>query len=157
MSYPIKDNIALVTLNRYRNKLTFLNNAKINRVASGWVDTLSIKTDNPDNLVSTLSGGNQQKIVLAKWLEEDTRVLILDGPTVGIDVGAKAGIFKTLKEMIREKGMGVLLISDEIKEIASYSHRVMIIRNGRVARMLEKNEISEGYIQDILHEQKQAI
>ena len=157
MSYPIRDNIALVTLNRYRNKLTFLKDAKINRVASRWVDNLSIKTDDPANLVSTLSGGNQQKIVLAKWLEEDTRVLILDGPTVGIDVGAKAGIFKTLKEMIREKGMGVLLISDEIKEIASYSHRVMIIRNGRVARMLEKNEISEGYIRDILDEQKRAI
>jgi simple sugar transport system ATP-binding protein len=157
MNYPIRDNIALVTLDRYRNRLTFLNNRKVNRVASDWINTLSIKTGDSGNLVSTLSGGNQQKIVLAKWLEEDPKVLILDGPTVGIDIGAKAGIFKTLKEMIRAKGMGVLLISDEIKEIVSYSHRVMIIRNGRVASILQKNEISEGYIRNILNEQKQAI
>jgi simple sugar transport system ATP-binding protein len=157
MNYPIKDNVALVTLDRYRSKLTFLNNAKINTVADGWVNTLSIKTDDPASLVSALSGGNQQKIVLAKWLEQDPKVLILDGPTVGIDIGAKAGIFKTLKEMIKEKGMGVILISDEIKEVASYSHRVMIIRNGRVARILQKGEISEGSIQGILSEQKQAL
>jgi simple sugar transport system ATP-binding protein len=157
MNYPIKDNITLVTLDRYRNKMTFLDNGKINKIAGAWVNTLSIKTENPANLVSTLSGGNQQKIVLAKWLEVNPKVLILDGPTVGIDIGAKAGIFKTLKEMIRTKGMGVLLISDEIKEIASYSHRVMIFRNGRIARILQKKEISEEYIRDILNEQKQAV
>jgi simple sugar transport system ATP-binding protein len=157
MNYPIKDNIVLVTLDKFRNKLNFLNNTRINKSAAEWVNVLSIKTEDPDNLVSTLSGGNQQKIVLAKWLANDPRVLILDGPTVGIDIGAKAGIFKTLKGMIKEKGMGVLLISDEIKEIVSYSHRVMIIRNGRVVRILQKNEISEGYIQSILSEQKQAL
>ncbi|MDR1374877.1 MAG: sugar ABC transporter ATP-binding protein [Treponema sp.] len=157
MNYPIRDNIVLVTLDKFRSRMTFLNNGKINKNAAGWVDALSIKTENPANLVSTLSGGNQQKIVLAKWLEENPKVLILDGPTVGIDIGAKAGIFKTLKNMIREKGMGVLLISDEIKEIVSYSHRVMIIRSGRVVRILQKNEISEGYIQGILSEQKQAL
>ncbi|MDR0473171.1 MAG: sugar ABC transporter ATP-binding protein [Treponema sp.] len=157
MNYPIRDNITLVTLDRYRNKMTFLNNGKINEVADDWVGKLSIKTEDHGNLVSTLSGGNQQKIVLAKWLEEDPRVLILDGPTVGIDIGAKAGIFRTLKEMIREKGMGVLLISDEIKEIVSYSHRVMIIRNGRVAKTLQGNEINEENIRNILNEQKQVI
>jgi simple sugar transport system ATP-binding protein len=157
MNYPIKDNIVLVTLDRYRSRLGLLSDAKINKIADNWVNTLSIKTGDPGNLVSTLSGGNQQKIVLAKWLEQDPRVLILDGPTVGIDVGAKAGIFRTLKEMIGEKGMGVILISDEIKEIVSYCHRVMIMRNGRVVRTLEKNEISEGHIQNILSEQKQAL
>jgi simple sugar transport system ATP-binding protein len=157
MNYPIKDNIVLVTLNRYRGRLGFLNNTLIKKVADNWVGTLSIKTENHGNLVSTLSGGNQQKIVLAKWLEKDPLVLILDGPTVGIDVGAKAGIFRTLKEMIVKKGMGVILISDEIKEIVSYSHRVMIMRNGRVVRTLEKNEISEEHIHNILSEQKQTL
>lgn len=157
MNYPIKDNIVLAALNKYRSRFGFLNNGGINAAAARWVNTLSIKTENPDNLVSTLSGGNQQKIVLAKWLEQDPKALILDGPTVGIDIGAKAGIFRTLKEMIREKGVGVLLISDEIKEIAAYSHRVMILRNGRVARVLEKREISESYIQQILNEQKRAV
>ncbi|GMO53670.1 MAG: sugar ABC transporter ATP-binding protein [Termitinemataceae bacterium] len=157
MNYPIKENIVLVTLNKFRNKFTFLNNIGIDKDASSWVDTLSIKTKDPNNLVTTLSGGNQQKIVLAKWLANNPKVLILDGPTVGIDIGAKSGIFRTLKSMIKERGMGVILISDEIKEIASYSHRVMIIRNGRIARVLKKNEINEEYIQTILREQKQAI
>jgi simple sugar transport system ATP-binding protein len=157
MNYPIRDNIVLAALDKFRGRMTFLDNGRIGKSAAGWVAALAVKTEDPANLVSTLSGGNQQKIVLAKWLEKDPKVLILDGPTVGIDVGAKAGIFKTLKNMIREKGMGVLLISDEIKEIVSYSHRVMIIRSGRVARILEKGEISEGYIQHILSEQKRAL
>ena len=157
MNYPIKDNIVLVTMDRYCSTLGLLNGTKINKIAGDWVNTLSIKTDNPENLASTLSGGNQQKIVLAKWLEQDPRVLILDGPTVGIDIGAKAGIFRTLKEMIRDKGMGVILISDEIKEIVSYSHRVMIMRNGRAVSILEKNNINEEHIRNILSEQKQAL
>jgi simple sugar transport system ATP-binding protein len=157
MNYPIKDNIALVTLDKLKNAYGFLDNAKISEIAGKWIDALAIKTDSPLHLVSTLSGGNQQKIVLAKWLEENPKILILDGPTVGIDIGAKAGIFKTIKEMISVQGMGVILISDEIKEITAYSHRVMVIRDGKMVKMLQKNEISEGYIRDILNEQKRAI
>jgi simple sugar transport system ATP-binding protein len=157
MSYPIKDNIVLATLDSFRELFSFLNNKTIKDTADKWIRSLSIKTDSADNTVSMLSGGNQQKVVLAKWLEKNPKILILDGPTVGIDVGAKAGIFKTIKEMIKEKGTGIILISDEIKEIVSYSHRVIILRNGRVVKILERNEISEGYIQDILSEQKQAL
>jgi simple sugar transport system ATP-binding protein len=154
MNYPIQDNIVLVTLNKFINKRHFLDDGRITKSAAEWTRILSIKTENPANLVTTLSGGNQQKIVLAKWLAENPKILILDGPTVGIDIGAKAGIFKTLKEMIKERGMGVILISDEIKEIVAYSHRVMIIRNGRVAKIARGNEISETAIQNILNEQK---
>jgi simple sugar transport system ATP-binding protein len=157
MGYPIKDNIVLVTLDKFADMFSFLKNREMRQTAGKWIDALSIKTDSADNLVSMLSGGNQQKVVLAKWLEANPRILILDGPTVGIDVGAKAGIFKTIKEMIRERGTGIILISDEIKEIASYSHRVMIIRNGRIARILEKKEITEEYIRMILSEQKEAV
>jgi simple sugar transport system ATP-binding protein len=157
MNYPVKDNIALVTLDKLKNAYGFLDNAKINKTAGKWIDALSIKTDSPLHLVSTLSGGNQQKIVLAKWLEENPKILILDSPTVGIDIGAKAGIFKTIKEMIGERGMGVILISDEIKEITAYSHRVIVIRDGTMVKMLQKDEISEAYIRDILNEQKKAI
>jgi simple sugar transport system ATP-binding protein len=157
MNYPIRDNIVLATLDKFRGRLGFLDRRGIDGRAAAWVDALTVKTEDPGNPVSTLSGGNQQKVVLSKWLEEDPKALILDGPTVGIDVGAKAGIFKTLKGMIREKGMGVLLISDEIKEIVSYSHRVMIIRSGRVAGILNRGEISEGRIRHILSEQKRAL
>jgi simple sugar transport system ATP-binding protein len=156
MNYPIHENIVLAALDKFKDKFTFLRRNLISETAQKWLRTLSIKTDSPANPVSSLSGGNQQKVVLAKWLERDPRILILDGPTVGIDIGAKAGIFTILKAMIAEKGMGVILISDEIKEITAYSHRVMIMRNGRVADILRKDEISEERVHAILNEQKLA-
>jgi simple sugar transport system ATP-binding protein len=157
MNYPIKDNTVLVTLDKFRNRLSFLDNRRIKEVADRWIDTLSTKTDSSENLVASLSGGNQQKVVLAKWLEDTPKILILDGPTVGIDVGAKTGIFRVIREMAEKKGVGVILISDEIREIASNSHRVMIIRNGRIVKTLGKSEISEDGIRDILNQQKQEL
>jgi simple sugar transport system ATP-binding protein len=155
MSYSIKDNTVLAALDKFANKLTFLDNDKIKNTADKWIKTLGTKADSSENPVSSLSGGNQQKVVLAKWLEENPEILILDGPTVGIDVGAKNGIFKVIREMVKEKGMGVILISDEIKEIAANSHRVMIIRNGRIVKTLQRHEISEENIRGILDQQKQ--
>ncbi|GMO22579.1 MAG: sugar ABC transporter ATP-binding protein [Spirochaetaceae bacterium] len=155
--YPIKDNTVLATLDAFRNKLTFLDNAKIKETAERWINTLSTKAASSEHPVSSLSGGNQQKVVLAKWLESNPKVLILDGPTVGIDIGSKIGIFKFIKEMVKEKGVGVILISDEIKEIAHNSHRVIIMRNGRIGKVLESNEISEEAIHAILNQQKQEL
>jgi simple sugar transport system ATP-binding protein len=157
MNYPIKDNTVLVTLNKFRNRLSFLDRRRIKSTADRWIDTLATKTDSSDNPVSSLSGGNQQKVVLAKWLEDNPKVLILDGPTVGIDVGAKTGIFRVIREMAEEKGVGVILISDEIREIANNSHRVMIIRNGRLVKILQRREISEEGIRGILNQQKQEL
>jgi simple sugar transport system ATP-binding protein len=157
MNYPIKDNTVLVTLDKFRNRLTFLDNGRIKDVADRWINTLATKTDSSVNPVASLSGGNQQKVVLAKWLEDRPEILILDGPTVGIDVGAKTGIFRVIREMAEEKGVGVILISDEIREVANNSHRVMIIRNGRIAKILQKSEISEEGIRDILNQQKQEL
>jgi simple sugar transport system ATP-binding protein len=155
MSYSIKDNTALATLDKFRSRFTFLDKEKMKAAADKWVSALSTKTESSENLVSSLSGGNQQKVVLGKWLELEPKILLLDGPTVGIDVGAKAGIFKIIREMVKEKGMGVILISDEIKEVANNSHRVMVIRNGGVVEMLEGQDISEENISSILSQQKQ--
>jgi simple sugar transport system ATP-binding protein len=157
MNYPIRDNTVLVTLNKFRNRLSFLDKGRIKSTADRWIDILATKTDSSDNPVSSLSGGNQQKVVLAKWLEDNPRILILDGPTVGIDVGAKTGIFRVIREMAEEKGVGVILISDEIREIANNSHRVMIIRNGRLVKILRRQEISEEGIRGILNQQKQEL
>jgi simple sugar transport system ATP-binding protein len=144
-------------MDTFRNRLSFLDKTRIKETAERWIKTLSTKTDSSENLVSSLSGGNQQKVVLAKWLESNPKILILDGPTVGIDVGSKIGIFKVIKDMAEEKGVGVLLISDEIKEVAYNSHRVMIIRNGRVEKILQRSEISEENIHAILSQQKQEL
>ena len=157
MGYSIQNNTVLATIDAFRNRFTFLDNIRIKETAERWIKVLSTKTDSAENPVSSLSGGNQQKVVLAKWLESRPKILVLDGPTVGIDIGSKIGIFKVIRDMAKEKGVGVLLISDEIKEIAHNSHRVIIMRNGRIERILEGSEISEENIHNILNRQKQEL
>lgn len=96
-----------------------------------WVAELGIRISNPDNPVKTLSGGNQQRVVLAKWMATSPRVLILDSPTVGVDISAKDGIYEIIRRLARE-GVAVLMISDEIPEVLYHSHRVLVMREGRL-------------------------
>lgn len=158
MSYPQRDNIVLATLSNFRNRHRLLDERKMSIVSQKWISLIKVKTDDQFKTVKTLSGGNQQKIVLAKWLEMQPKVLILDGPTVGVDVGAKAGIFRTIREMVDKWGMSVILISDEIKELTANCQRIIIMQNGRIFRELNKpEEIDDKYIQCILEAQKKAI
>jgi len=90
-----------------------------------------VKIGKPEDAVSTLSGGNQQRIVLAKWLATNPKLLILDSPTVGVDVGARAGIFAIIHKLAAQ-GMAILLISDEIPEVYFNADRILHMRNGRV-------------------------
>lgn len=157
MEYSQRDNIILPTVNEYvKNHL--LDEKLMTETAWKWVKEIRIKTDDVFKAVKTLSGGNQQKIVIAKWLEKGPKVLILDGPTVGVDVGAKAGIFKTIHEMVEKSGMAVILISDEIRELTANCNRIIVMQNGRLRRVLEDpREIDDRYIQTILEEQKKSI
>ncbi|OEJ15770.1 ABC transporter [Brachyspira hampsonii] len=157
MNYPINDNMVIVNLNKVKNKFGFLDNSIIKKITNFWIKELSIKAESGDNKVSTLSGGNQQKIVIGKWLDENPKILILDGPTVGIDIGAKAGIFETIKEFSKDNGMSVILISDEIKEIVSYSNRIMIMRNGKIYKIFDRGSVDENDIQTMLDEQKRSL
>jgi simple sugar transport system ATP-binding protein len=95
-----------------------------------YVRTLDIRPSNPDAVVATLSGGNQQKVLLARWLVTQPRLLILDEPTRGIDVGAKAQIQKVVADLAAE-GMAVLFISAELEEVMRVSHRVVVLRDRR--------------------------
>src|SRR5439155_2716839 len=97
------------------------------RLRSQCVDKLRISISNPDNPVKTLSGGNQQRVVLAKWMATNPRLLILDSPTVGVDIGAKDGIYEIIRRLARE-GVAVLIIFDEIPEVLYDRHRVMVMR-----------------------------
>jgi len=109
---------------------------------SQFADKLQIKIRDVDQEVADLSGGNQQKVVLAKWLTTNCRVILLDEPTRGIDVGAKVEIYYLINELAAS-GMGIVLISSEIMEIIGLCDRVMVIREGQVAGVLQKPEISE--------------
>ena len=96
-----------------------------------WIRELAVKIGRPDDAVSTLSGGNQQRVVLAKWLATEPRLLILDSPTVGVDVGARAGIFRIVRQLA-ETGLAILLITDEVTEALYNADRVLHMANGRV-------------------------
>ena len=112
------------------------------REINRWVKELAIATPDPNNACSTLSGGNQQRVVLAKWLARDLKVLILNGPTVGVDIGSKYDIHQILRGLA-EQGLGIIIISDDIPEIITNCSRIMIMKNGRISAELSAEEADE--------------
>lgn len=129
----IKENISIEKWDEYAGPLGVMNNKKIDEVVNEWVDKLNIKIGNAEDAMSTLSGGNQQKCVLAKWLILDLNVLILNGPTVGVDIGAKYDIYALIKQLA-ENGLSVIIISDDIPEILSNCNRVLVMRRGEIVK-----------------------
>jgi ribose transport system ATP-binding protein len=110
-----------------------------------FIARLGIRTSNPDQPIRELSGGNQQKVLLARWLCLHPKLLILDEPTRGIDVGAKAEIQALINELA-ENGLGVLMISSEIEELTEGSDRVVVLRDGRTVAELRREDISQDAI-----------
>ncbi len=110
-----------------------MNEKKIEEVVNDWVKKLRIKLHSIEDPMNTLSGGNQQKCVLAKWLILDLNVLILNGPTVGVDIGAKFDIYELVKSLAAN-GLSVIIISDDIPEILSNCNRVVVMRRGEIVK-----------------------
>src|SRR3954447_21261220 len=127
----IADNTVIPVLDRLLGPGRLLSERKKSTLVSDWIRRLAVKIGRPEDAVSTLSGGNQQRIVLAKWLATEPKVLILDSPTVGVDVGARAGIFAIVHKLA-EEGMAILLISDEIREVYFNCDRILHMRDGRL-------------------------
>lgn len=127
----IADNAAISVLDKLLDRFGLVSPAAKLDLLAGWVKRLGIKAGPPENAISTLSGGNQQKVVLAKWLATEPRLLILDSPTVGVDVGARAGIFRIVRDLA-EQGLAILLISDEVTEVLYNSDRVLHMAHGRL-------------------------
>ena len=109
-------------------------------LVSDWIEQLSVKIGEPDDAVSTLSGGNQQRVVLGKWLATNPKVLILDSPTVGVDVGARAGIFEVVRALAND-GMGIVMISDEIPETYYNADRILHMRDGRLTETFQPRDV----------------
>src|SRR5205823_1476155 len=105
-------------------------------------ELLAIKTPSIETAVSNLSGGNQQKVVLAKWLALAPKIIFFDEPTRGIDVGAKAEIYRQMRELAA-KGVAIVMISSEMEEILANSDRVAVMHDGRITGILERSECSE--------------
>ncbi len=127
----VEANITLPSLARWLRLGFYMNRAAMREVAQNLVDKLSIKTPSLTQITRLLSGGNQQKVVIAKWLVRDCEVLIFDEPTRGIDVGAKSEIYKLLIELAQQ-GRAIIVISSELPEVLQLSHRVLVMCEGRI-------------------------
>ncbi len=140
----VAENITIVNLGRlFRNGL--INRKKEREIADIYIDKLSIRTPNAQQQIANLSGGNQQKVVIAKWLLSEPDVIILDEPTRGIDVGAKRDIYLLIGELVQQ-GKAVIVISSEIPEVMGLADRILVMAEGRVTGELERSEFSQERI-----------
>ncbi len=162
----IKNRIAYVTENRKEEGLflirsveynltikildNFMKFFRVNRkyereVTNEFINDLSIKTPSPEQMVKNLSGGNQQKVLISRWLATNPKVLILDEPTRGVDVGAKAEIYSIMNRLVKE-GVSIIMISSELPEVINMSDRIAVMSNGRIKTILNKEEFNQETI-----------
>lgn len=144
MGRAISFNMAIAELPRMKKK-GIIDYGKVDEVIEEFIDKLQIKLGSPDHPVSSLSGGNQQKTILARWLATNPRFLILDEPTHGVDVGAKSEIYELIRNLAKE-GLSIMLISSELPEILTMSDRVVVMHEGSVTGILDKEDMTEENI-----------
>jgi ribose transport system ATP-binding protein len=137
----VRENIVLAALPGL-SRLGVVSRAKQDEVVERFMTRLRIKASSPDQKVSELSGGNQQKVLLARWLATEPKVLLLDEPTRGIDVGAKAEVQALIDELAAD-GLAVLLISSDLEELVDGSDRVVVLRDGAVVTELTGDDVGE--------------
>jgi erythritol transport system ATP-binding protein len=138
----VANNMILASLRNYRARLPYLSPNKQRDFVGRMIKELSIKVSNPQNLISSLSGGNQQKVVVAKALLTSPKVLLMDEPTRGIDVGAKEEIFDIMTELA-QRGLGILFVSTELKEVMAMADRILVMSHGRITAEYQRAEATE--------------
>jgi ABC-type sugar transport system ATPase subunit len=144
LEMSVKENILMAVLRNFR-KTGILQWNTINKRSQEYIQKLGIKVSSPDQKVVNLSGGNQQKVVLARWLSIQPKVLLLDEPTRGVDVGAKTEIHKIMHELAKT-GLGILMISSELPEILGVSDRILVMHEGRIRANLSREEATQEKI-----------
>lgn len=138
----VKDNISLAALSRFCSRLGMIKREQEKEAVSNMIKDMTVKAANQNMLITSLSGGNQQKAIIGRWLMTAPRILILDEPTRGIDVGAKSEIYSIIGELAKQ-GMAIILVSSEMPEILGISDRIFIIRNGMIAAECAKEEATQ--------------
>ena len=136
--------MSIASIDRFRRGV-LIDHRRVRRECWGQVKALSIKTPGLTEVVRNLSGGNQQKVLIARWLLTEPEILILDEPTRGIDVGGKAEIHRWMTKLARE-GKAIVMISSEMPEILGMSDRILVVHEGRVAGMLTRGEATQERI-----------
>lgn len=146
----IADNLVMTIPARISDASGLISSSQKSATVNKWIGDLSIKVGRPENAVSTLSGGNQQRIVLAKWLATNPKVLILDCPTVGVDVGARAGIYAIVRQLA-QKGLAILLISDEVSEVIFNADRILHMAGGRIVAEYDPRQTTLQQLEEAVY------
>jgi simple sugar transport system ATP-binding protein len=147
----VGDNIIITTIDSMVNRFGLLEKSRVIKNIQDWVKNLSIKIPSTESPVQTLSGGNQQRVVIAKWIATNPKVLILDGPTIGIDVAAKFSIHEIIRELAK-KGIAIIMISEEIPEVFNNCNRILVMRKGHVVKEFDTTSANQDEIQNFVNE-----
>lgn len=150
MLESVTRNVSISTLSRF-SRAGWLDHRAERAAAQRATRELSLRPDNPDARIRTLSGGNQQKAVLARWLLRGCKVLLLDEPTRGVDVGARAELYAVIRRLADE-GLAVLLVSSEVPEVLGLADRVLVLREGSVVHTADARELDEHRVLDLVME-----
>ena len=140
----VRFNSTIEVLHRFMSLLR-VNSAREAEIAQNYIDKMHTKTPSQEQTVSNLSGGNQQKVMIGRWLATEPKVLILDEPTRGVDVGAKAEIYEIMNELTKA-GLSIIMISSELPEIINMSDRVYVMYEGKITGCIEQENISQESI-----------
>ncbi len=141
----IRENVGLANLDRICSRAGVVSRKKENRLTEKAIEKLKVKTPSPEQLVNNLSGGNQQKIVVGKWLVRSAEVVMLDEPTRGIDVAAKVEIYNLMNEL-KSQGIGVIFVSSEMPEVMCMSDRILVMCNGRITGDLVSRDATQDEV-----------
>jgi len=145
LELSVRDNLALPTLHA-RQHLGVINSSQENAIIQDFITHLQIRTPSLKQLVKLLSGGNQQKIVVGKWLMANPRIMLFIDPTAGIDVGAKTELYRLMRELADQKGLGVLVVTSDMLELLGLCDRILVMYQGRLVREIPGNEATEEEI-----------
>ena len=147
----VMENMSIVNMPEYSAKGGFVSHVQMAKDCMEQIRRLNIKTPTMDQIINNLSGGNQQKVLIARWLLAQPKILILDEPTRGIDVGAKAEIYRLISELAN-RGVAIIMVSSELPEILGMSDRVMVMHEGRITGILDKEDADQETIMSLASE-----
>ena len=143
LGMSIKDNMLISKIGQFKSSL--LNKKALKNITGTFISDLGISLRNEEQEVKELSGGNQQKVVIAKWLAMKPNILIMDEPTRGIDIGAKSEIYALMRKMT-EQGMSIIMISSEMSEVMQVSDRILVMHEGSISGELTAEEVTRNNI-----------
>jgi simple sugar transport system ATP-binding protein len=146
LKHSVGENLVAAIIRQLVSPVRLIDEKRRDNTIAEWIRSLSIRVAYPEVAVQTLSGGNQQRVVIGKWLATKPKILILDGPTIGIDVAAKSSIHQIVRDLAAQ-GTGVILISDEMSEVVTNSNRLLLMRAGRIRAEIESATVTDTDVQ----------